>query len=168
MAAWIAASALGFNVISGVLTQVGDIGYSFDKMEGVKFPNDDKDTYKTKHKYPITSGRQEIDVWMGFSTFKKLGIKFAINYEHDGYSIGSITMSLLDTYDWPLWSGTVQANVMALRDLDNGASKVRITVNVQWSRTFQGGGDSAEFELTGANAFKLIRRSSNDLWVRFQ
>jgi hypothetical protein len=164
-AVWIAAGSLGWNVINAALQNNGDVTYGFEKMEGVKFPNDDVDGYKTQHKYPIARGHQEVAFWFGTSGSRKSGIKYAIDYEHDGYSIGGISMEHLDTYDWPLWSGSFTVSIVPQRELSGDAATVRITTNGSYSRMmWTSGGGSAVFQLSGDNDFTLVS-SSEEPWV---
>lgn len=161
-ATWIAIGSLGWGITQGTLANAGDLAYSFDELVGTKFPNDDKEKFQTLHKYPRTTGRQEIDVWFGFRSLKKLGIKFAVDYEYDGYSISSISMGLLDTYDWPLWSGNVQVNLTPLERLVDGSSAVRITINLQADRTVAPSkAGNVVLQLTGAGSCTQINKTSS-------
>jgi len=155
--AWTSIGSAGFSMAAAGLTNEGDISYSFDEMEGTKFPNDDKETYRTLHKHSITSGRKVLDLWVGTEGSKKAGIKFAINYEYDGYSISGISMSLLDTYDWPFWGATYRVNITPMAQLSGEGAQVRITVNCQWTKTFSGGGSSGEYILNATNNLMEVR-----------
>lgn len=161
LAPWIAASALGWSVTNAALQNVGDVSYAFDKWTGTKFPNDDVATYQNQHKYAIQNGSQQLAVWIGTASSRKSGIQFAIDYEYDGYSIGSISMRLLDTYDWPLWGGSYNVTITPKRELAGDSSIIRFTLNALWTSTIASGGDSGNFELTADNNFSLADSSAN-------
>lgn len=160
-AAWATVGSAGYTVAHGALTQSGDVSYSFDELEGTVLYNND-DSYKTQHKYPIQNGSKQIAVWMGTENQRKMGIKFEVNYLHDGFSIGSISMRLLDVYDWPMWGGSVRVN---LTPEPRQPAAVRITVNASGGNTVSSMGRSEIFKLSADDT--MIQTTAGPLWQEY-
>ncbi|MFA6009867.1 MAG: DUF4157 domain-containing protein [Desulfobacteraceae bacterium] len=133
-AEWIALGAAGYVVASDAVNQVsGDVAYSFDEMEGVLLPGGGNDVaaYRTAHpNTTITEATHYAAVWFGTSDSRKMGIKFGINFLYDGYAIGNISLSIVETYDWPGWGGNVNVNITPRSLAAGGVSSVRFTVNM--------------------------------------
>ncbi|WP_293024500.1 DUF4157 domain-containing protein [Moorena sp. SIO3I8] len=162
--AWATLGSTGFTIAHGTLTQgSSDLTYSFDEMNGTKLYGNDQ-SYKTKHKYPIRAGAKKIAVWTGTKSSRKLGLKFQLDYLHDGYSLGNISMRLLDTYDWPAWGGSVRVNLTPL-DFP-GTAKVRVTCNVAASRTFASSVAGSEVFYLSANN-KLAQVGNSSIWQEY-
>jgi hypothetical protein len=133
-AEWIALGAAGYVVASDAVNQAsGDVSYSFDEMEGVLLPwgGNDVAAYRTAHpNTQINEATHRVAVWFGTSGSRKMGIKFGINFLYDGYAIGNISLSIIDTYDWPGWGGNVNVNITPRSLASGGVSSLRFTVNM--------------------------------------
>lgn len=133
-AEWIALGAAGYVVASDAVNQAsGDVSYSFDEMEGVLLPGGGNDVaaYRTAHpNTQITEATHYAAVWFGRRDDRMMGIKFGINFLHDGHAIGNISLSIIETYDWPGWGGNVNVNITPQSFAAGGVSSVRFTVNM--------------------------------------
>lgn len=133
-AEWIALGAAGYVVASDAVNQAsGDVSYSFDEMEGVLLPGGGSDVaaYRTAHpNAQINEATHYAAVWFGYSDDRKMGIKFGINFLHDGHAIGNISLSIIETYDWPGWGGNVNVNITPQSFAAGGVASVRFTVNM--------------------------------------
>lgn len=133
-AEWIALGAAGYVVASDAINQAsGDVSYSFDEMEGVLLPGGGNDVaaYRTAHpNTQINEATHYAAVWFGHRDDRKMGIKFGINFLHDGHAIGNISLSIIETYDWPGWGGNVNVNITPQSFAAGGVSSVRFTVNM--------------------------------------
>lgn len=158
-AEWIALGAAGYMVASDAINQAsGDVSYSFDEMEGVLLPGGGNDVaaYRTAHpRTTITEATHLVAVWFGTSGSRKMGIKFGINFLYDGHALGNISLSIIDTYDWPGWGGNVNVNITPRSLASGDVSSVRFTVNM--------GTNNSWFnpEETGSEIFLL--RADGDL-----
>lgn len=132
-AEWIAAGALGYQVTSDAVNSTsGDISYTFDEMEGVLLSGGGNDIPAYRAAHPsnrIYEATHRLAVWFGTSGSRKMGIKFGITFLYDGNALGNISLSIIDTYDWPGWAGSVNVNITP-RSLTTGAASVRLTVNM--------------------------------------
>lgn len=141
-AEWIALGAAGYVVASDAVNQAsGDVSYSFDEMEGVLLPGGGNDVaaYRTAHpNTQITEATHHVAVWFGYSGSgsRKMGIKFGINFLYDGHALGNISLSIIETYDWPGWGGNVNVNITPRSLAAGGVSSVRFTVNMGTSNSW--------------------------------
>jgi hypothetical protein len=107
-------------------------------------------------------------VWHGSSGSRKAGIKFGIDFNYDGYALGNISMRILDTYDWPMWSGSVNVNLTALSLAKGGAAAVRITINFNADVTLRGGQVSSSLlELDGRGLLRDVTGPYNQPFFKF-
>ena len=160
-AEWIALGTAGYEITQNAVNQTaGDITYSFDEMEGVILPGGSTNVEDYRKQHPGTTIRSythTVSVWHGTSDSRKAGIKFGIDFNYDGNALGNISMRILDTYDWPMWSGAVNVNLTALSLATGGAAAVRITINVNADVTLRGGQvSSLVLELDGRSLLKDV------------
>ena len=132
-AEWIALGALGYSVVNDAVNSAsGDIGYSFDEVEGVLLPGGGNDVAAHKRAHPnakIYDATHHFAIWGGTRNLKKIGIKFGINFLYDDAgAIGNISLSLLDVYDWVGYGGNINVNITP-RSL-SGSASFRFTVNI--------------------------------------
>ncbi|HKJ42881.1 MAG TPA: DUF4157 domain-containing protein [Sunxiuqinia sp.] len=156
-AEWIAVGALGYSVASdAVATSSGDVGYSFDEVEGVLLPGggNDVSAHKTAHPNAIIyEARHHLAIWHGLEDSRKMGIKFGINFLYDDAgAIGNISLSIIDVYDWPGWGGNVNVNITP-RSLASGNASFRFTINV--------GEDNSWFVSDHPGSVQLILRGGD-------
>lgn len=150
----VAIGSLGYTVTKDAAMQTGDITYVFDKFAGTKFPNDDVDTYKDNHKFQWTDGKYRVAVWAGLEDSRKIGIQYDVSFVYDGNSVSSILLGLEDTYDWPMWAGSVVVNIIPIPQVTNsGAAQVRFMTNLQFDKTIEGGAGYFQFTIDGEGNF---------------
>jgi hypothetical protein len=146
----IAGGALGYEITKDVLNQTTDIKIQLDKWAGIKFPNDDIDTYKDTHVYDWQDQKFKIAIWQGTDEERKAGILYDLIFQHDGYSIGSIVIGLDDIYDWPAWSGDVTVSIVPIAGAsDNGSALVSIMNNLSWNNVVETGAGHLLFTIDG-------------------
>ncbi len=169
-AEWIAVGAAGYLVAQDATSATaGDVSYTFDEMEGVLLPGGGSDVpaYRTGHPdADIQSYTHTVSTWMsnGYGS-RAMGIKFGITFNYDGHAVGNISCRILDTYDWPGWSGSVNVNFTPLSLASGDVAAIRITLNLNADRTFAGGTvGSRILELDGAGAIKSL---GSGAWVAF-
>jgi Domain of unknown function (DUF4157) len=169
-AEWIALGAAGYVVAQDATNSTaGDISYSFDEMEGVLLPGGGSDVAEYRKNYPdakLQSHTHTVSTWIEhISGGRAMGIKFGLTFNYDGHAIGNISCNILETYDWPLWSGSVNVNFTPLSLSTGGVSVIRITLNLNADRTFAGGAVASRIlELDGTGAIKKLGAGAH---VRF-
>jgi hypothetical protein len=169
-AEWIAVGAAGYDVAGDIISNTaGDISYKFDEMTGVLLPGGGSDVEAYRRAHPgarIRSHTHTVSTWISHWTGgRAMGIKFGLSFNFDGHAVGNISCRILDTYDWPAWSGTVDVNFTPLSLSSAGAAKVRITLNLNSDRTLLGGAvRSRILELDGTGT---IRKLGSGAHVRF-
>jgi hypothetical protein len=167
-AEWIGLGAAGYVVAQDAVSgTAGDTSYTFDEMEGVLLPDGGNDVAAYRKAHPdakINSYRHTISVWQGTGS-RKMGIKFGLSFSYDGHAIGNMSCDIIDTYDWPMWSGNVHVNFTPLSLATGGVSRVRITVSVNADRTFAGG--MVRSRILEINGTSLIQTTGSGAPVRF-
>ncbi len=138
-AEWIAVGVAGYMVAGDAITSAsGDVSYSFDEMEGVLLPGGGNDVSAYRAQHPntqINEATHFLAVWFGWEGSRKMGIKFGITFLYDGNALGNISLSIIDTYDWPGWGGNVNVNITP-RSLSAGRASVRFTINMGTSNSW--------------------------------
>jgi len=161
-AEWLAAGALGYTIASdGVKKASPDVSYSFDEVDGVLLPGGGSDVAAHKNAHPnanIFEATHKFALWAGTSGYRKMGIKFGINFLFDNAgAIGNISLSLLDVYDWPGFGGNFNVNITS-RSLAAGAASFRFTINV--------GADNSWFVANHPGSIQLqLRGGDGDLSI---
>lgn len=151
-AAWATVGSAGFSVAQAAIqNSAGDTSYSFDEVEGTIFYGNQQEEYQTKHKYPITDGSKYISVWLGARNDKNMGIKFRVDYRHDGYSTGSISCSLVDAWDGVGWSGNVR---IELTPITSRPATVRVNANLSGSSLTSTYSGSVTFDLSAKDSLE--------------
>lgn len=168
-AEWIGLGAAGYAVAQDAVGgTAGDVSYTFDEMEGVLLPGGGNDVpaYRTAHpNAQIQTHTHIIRAWQGTSGSKKMGVKFGLTFNYDGHAIGNISCRIIDTYDWPMWEGSINVNFTPLSLANGDVSQIRITINGNADRTFAGG--RAQSRVLILDATGLIRTVEGELYVRF-
>jgi hypothetical protein len=169
-AEWIGLGAAGYVVAQdAVSASAGDISYTFAEMEGVLLPGGGSNVEEYRRTHPranIRTHTHTVSTWLNHVTgARAMGIKFGITFNYDGHAIGNISCNILDTYDWPAWSGEVRVNFTPLSLARGDVSVIRITLNLNADRTLLGGlVKSRILHLDGA---RNIRKLGSGAWVRF-
>jgi hypothetical protein len=167
-AEWIALGAAGYLVASDAINQPsGDISYSFDEMEGVLLPGGGNDVPAYRAAHPntqINEATHYVAVWFGTSGDRKMGIKFGINFLYDGFAIGNISLSIIDTYDWPGWGGNVNVNITPRSLAAGGTSSVRFTVNMGTNNSWFNPDHTGNIIFVLRSNGDLSRSSTHGVW----
>lgn len=135
-AEWIAAGSLGYSMARDVVTHSGDpdVKYKLDEMEGSLVPVEDNDVNKYNEENrgrTVYEGTHYLTLWYGYSGGTKMaGIKIAITFLYDGQALGSISMGIVEVYDWPMWSGSFDLNITPRGLASRGMASVRLTINM--------------------------------------
>jgi hypothetical protein len=153
-AEWIAIGALGYVMgQSAVAVPSGDVNYTFDEMEGTLLPGGGTDVpaYRTAHPSAQTSrATHHLAVWFGTEGSRKMGIKMGITFLYDQHAMGSVSIGILDTYDWPACGGNVIINFTPEALASGDRAQIRITANLS-TTNFLGMND------TSGNAMFTLR-----------
>lgn len=165
-AEWIAAGALGYSVANDVRAATsGDVTYSFAEMEGSLVPVEENDVGKYNEENrdrEVFSGTHHLAVWYGGPDSRKLGMKASFRFLYDDHALGSISMGLMDVYDWPSWGGNIDFNITPLGLAARDKSSIRLTVNMTGERTFAGTcHGNAVFLLDGEGDLSLVSSYTN-------
>lgn len=167
-AEWIGLGAAGYVVAQDAVSgTAGDISYTFDEMEGVLLPGGGNDVEGYRKAHPDANIRSHtfvVTAWQGSAGSKKMGVQFAVTFNYDGHAIGNISCRVLDTYDWPMWEGSINVNFTPLSLATGDVSTIRITINGNADRTFAGGRARSRILLLTADG--VIRVTGSGLYAR--
>ena len=167
-AEWIAIGALGYAMgQSAVGVPSGDVNYTFDEMEGSLLPGGGNDVpaYRTAHPNAQTyRATHHLAVWFGTEGSRKMGIKMGITFLFDQHAMGSVSIGILDTYDWPLWGGNVILNLTPEALASGDRAQVRVTANLSTKNTagLSDRSSHAIFNLRADGDLSLLRQ--NRVW----
>jgi hypothetical protein len=138
---WITIGETGFKVANGIAgVPKGDVTYTLAELEGALLPGGGNDVSSYRKSHPnnrIKRATHSVAVFykdwahakLGWD-FRRMGIKFKIIFSYDGNALGSISMGIIERYDYLGWGGDVDVNITP-ESLDEGdISSIRLTINM--------------------------------------
>lgn len=138
---WITIGETGFKVANGIAgVSKGEVTYTLAELEGALLPGGGNDVSSYRKTHPnniIKKATHTVAVYykdwahakLGWD-YRRMGIKFRIIFSYDGNALGSISMGIIERYDYLGWGGDVDINITP-ESLDEGdKSSIRLTINI--------------------------------------
>lgn len=135
----IAGAGLGWKIFEFAWSQTeGDIHVKLARMEGAKYPSDDKDKYEQMGTWRSHTVRVYDSVTNRLGD--EISTSFDLRFQYNGYGVGYVDIDQTASNDAVGWGLDVEAKIMVQPQnyrLSNGEfmSKVRVSFNYKFSRS---------------------------------
>lgn len=107
----VAIAGLGWQVFTGIATNVGDIHWTMQRMEGAKHPWDQASTYQNRGAWQTKTITSKGEGTTGFG-LDEISATFEISFRYNGNSVGYVNIQNVGTNDAPFWGIEVQGTIM--------------------------------------------------------
>jgi hypothetical protein len=174
-AEWIAAAALGADVVSGLSDTTGDITYDFDEMQNVLLPGGRTDAQAYQEENPelqISRKELRISFWRGLEDERKAGVKVGFMFLTDDKGIGNITPRLIKPFDSVGWGASCAVDLQPESFVsEDGRAIIRMTLtnnwNFSWPVEVDSGTDSEVWLFEGNGNFTEVV-SDDMMWLEHE
>lgn len=136
----VAVATITYQVVKDLINmEKGDITYTFDRMKGQKYPNNNKNWEKIKN---WESTYWDIHIIHYSPIFNEwlAGMEVRLNWEYNGYGLSGIYFTKRDFWDKPFWGGDftwiIQPLMATRKDVNgNPVAQVKIVVDANFTQT---------------------------------